>query len=362
MTPAVLRKKLLSWYRKNGRSLPWRGVSDPYRVWISEVMLQQTRVETVIRYYTAWMKRFPDLSALAEAEERDVLHAWEGLGYYSRARNILRCARTLVQEHGGKLPQDVKTLMGLPGIGAYSAGAIASIAFNIKAAALDGNVKRVLARLFEIRLPVNEEKNTPILRKKLMELIPEDQPGDFNQALMELGATLCLPRNPKCADCPLSKECESFQRGAQNELPIKAKKPQVPHYQVAAAVIVKGKKVLIDKRLSSGLLGGLWEFPGGKVEAGETLTEALEREIREELGVAIKVGRELNSYRHAYTHFKVSVHTFQAVISEGKPRALQSEEIKWADICRLGEYPMGKVDRLISIELQKKANPESNKS
>ena len=353
MNSAAIRKKLLAWYRKNSRSLPWRGASDPYRIWISEVMLQQTQVDTVIPYYVRWMMRFPDLAALAAAQERDVLQIWEGLGYYSRARNILRCAKVLISAHAGQLPRNVRQLEALPGIGAYIAGAIASIAFGIKAPALDGNLKRVLARLTEFQLAVNEEKNAAILREKLVEILSEKNPGDVNQAFMDLGAAICLPRNPLCAECPLRMECAAFQKDLQNELPVKTKKAQVPHYQVAAAVIVKENRVLIDKRLSSGLLGGLWEFPGGKVEAGETLAEALARELMEELGVGVTVGEPLGIYRHAYTHFKVTVHTFRVAIVKGDPSPLQSEQVAWVEINRLGEYPMGKVDRLISRELQK---------
>ncbi len=359
MNAAVIRKELLAWYRRNKRSLPWRETSDPYRIWISEVMLQQTQVDTVIPYYMHWMSRFPDLVSLAAAQEQDVLQVWEGLGYYSRARNILRCAKVLISEHGGQLPRDVSQLEALPGIGTYMVGAIVSIAFGIKAPALDGNLKRVLARLSEFSLAINEEKNAAFLRELLVEILPEKDPGDVNQAFMDLGATICLPRNPQCANCPLRTECSAFQKNLQNDLPVKAKKPPVPHYQVSAAVIIKEDKTLIDLRNANGLLGGLWEFPGGKVETGETLPEALIRELREELGVEVAVGEALGIYRHAYTHFKVTVNSFRATIIEGEPKALQSEQVAWVEVKRLGDYPMGKVDRMIARELQKKVEADS---
>jgi A/G-specific adenine glycosylase len=317
-------------------------------------MLQQTRVDTVIPYYTRWMVRFPDLPALAAASEQDVLLLWEGLGYYSRARNILLCAKLLVKEYAGQLPKEIKELKALPGIGDYISGAIASIAFQIKAPALDGNIKRVLARLTNFRQPVNIPKSAVILRETLMQLLPNDVPGDFNQALMDLGSEICFALNPACTLCPLKADCMAFGLGNQNDLPVKVKKAAVPHYQVAAAVIVVQDKTLIDKRDRRGLLGGLWEFPGGKVEPGETLPQALARELMEEMGVKISVGELLGSYRHAYTHFKVTVHAFSAAIITGEARPLAAEQIEWALIKDLDTYPMGKVDRLIARALQEK--------
>jgi A/G-specific adenine glycosylase len=347
-----IRRKLLGWYDTNARDLPWRVENDPYRVWISEVMLQQTRVETVIPYYQRWLKKFPTLMHLAQADEQDVLKAWEGLGYYSRARNLLKAARIIENEFDGIFPRELSEIKKLPGIGSYIAGAIASIAFNKKAPALDGNGKRVLARLSAFREPVNLDKNSRILEKSLAELLPDTRAGDFNQAIMDLGSRVCLPRRPKCGECPLQSLCEAYGQGAQLEIPVRTSKRPVPHYQVVAAVIRDQDKVLIDQRKSGDLLGGMWEFPGGKVEKGESLTGAIVREIREELDLEIRAGNLLNVYPHAYTHFSVEVHAIECEIIKGKPKALEADAIVWAPIGHLDDYPMGKVDRLISRDLQ----------
>lgn len=348
----TIRHKLLGWYDRNARDLPWRDESDPYRVWVSEVMLQQTRVETVIPYYNRWLEVFPTLPDLAQADEQDVLKVWEGLGYYSRARNLLKAACILQKELGGKFPLEMAELKKLPGIGSYIAGAIASIAFHQKTPALDGNGKRVLARLSAFREPVNLDKNSHILGNYLAELLPDKRAGDFNQAIMDLGSRVCLPRRPKCGECPLQLHCEAYRQGAQLEIPVRTSKRPVPHHQVVAAVIRDQGKVLIDQRKSGDLLGGMWEFPGGKVEKGESLAEAIVREIREELGLEICAGNLLNVYEHAYTHFSVEVHAIACEIIMGKPQALEADAIAWAPIDRLDDFPMGKVDRLISRDLQ----------
>lgn len=348
-----IRRNLLRWYARFARDLPWRGETDPFRVWVSEVMLQQTQVGTAAPYYTRFLEQYPDMETLANAAEQDVLKAWEGLGYYSRARNLWRTANLLMAGANGLLPNNVSALKKLPGIGEYSAGAIASIAFGQKEPALDGNGKRVLTRLMAFREPVNNRKNFLLLRQRLMDLLPEKQPGDFNQALMDLGSVLCLPRQPLCAQCPLKAECEANHTGAQLEIPVKVARKPIPHYPVVAAVIRREGKALIDKRRADSLLGGMWEFPGGKVEEGESIEEALIRELREELGIVVRVGKKLNTYEHAYTHFSVSVHAIECQIASGTPRALESDEIVWAPIERLAEYPMGKVDRLISLDLLK---------
>jgi A/G-specific adenine glycosylase len=354
---------LLDWYAQHSRDLPWRnrpplpggGVSnnpDPYRVWVSEIMLQQTRVETVVPYFERWMARFPDIASLAAASQQDVLSSWEGLGYYSRARNLHQTAKIVAAEMGGALPSDPKELRKLPGIGHYTAGAIASIAFGIDAPALDGNIRRVLARAFNISEPLR----TPASERRLWELaaahLPHARAGEYNQALMDLGATICTPKNPDCPSCPLAGMCQAYAQGLQDQRPVVKARPEIPHHVVTAAVIIRGEQVLITQRPAKGLLGGLWEFPGGKQQPGEDLVACLQREINEELGVKIEVGSQLGVYRHAYTHFRVTLHAFCCALSNGDlPQSIQVDDLRWVSPDDLPDYPMGKIDRQISRDL-----------
>lgn len=346
-----LTARLLDWYAENARQLPWRDCSDPYCVWISEVMLQQTRVETVIPYFELWMERFPDIPTLAAAPLHDVLALWEGLGYYSRARNLHRSAHILIARYNGKLPANLQELRRLPGIGRYTAAAIASIAFDLDEPALDGNIRRVLARLFDLRLPARSPEGESRLWELAAEHLPPGRAGDYNQALMDLGATLCKPRQPDCSNCPLKELCTAYKLGLQEQRPVKEKKPAIPHYTVAAAVIQSSGNVLIAQRPPQGLLGGLWEFPGGKLEPGEDLPAALRREIREELGVEIDVGGSIGIYRHAYTHFRVTLHAFCCCLLDEEPRPLEHQAIQWTTPAELSGYPMGKLDRQIANTL-----------
>lgn len=342
---------LTQWYQSHSRDLPWRASKDPYRIWISEVMLQQTRVETVIPYYARWMAAFPDLESLSKAGEQEVLQLWEGLGYYSRARNLVKAACVLMAEYQGKFPDTVRELKKLPGVGEYMAGALASIAYGRDEIALDGNGLRVIARLVEYSAPINTRISKQEIGGIMRQMLTPGSAGDFNQAIMDLGSLICTPKNPLCANCPLHSKCRAFLQGKPEAYPIKARKTPIPHYVVVAAVIRVGNKVLIDKRKADGLLGGLWEFPGGKVEAGEDLPGALKREIQEELGVSLIVEDEIGHYKHAYTHYRVTVHMFTGRIPQGEPRALEADEIRWVEISELEGFPMGKVDRLISRAL-----------
>jgi A/G-specific adenine glycosylase len=345
-------RRLLDWYAGAARRLPWRGVQDPYAVWVSEIMLQQTRVETVIPYYERWLQRFPNVAALAEADEQDVLRLWEGLGYYSRARSLHRAARRVVQEFGGVLPAERDLLESLPGIGRYTAGAIASIAFGKDEAALDGNIRRVLSRVENMELPARSPQGERVLWELARKHLPPRQAGDYNQALMDLGATICTPTRPACLMCPLAGVCLSRELALQELRPVMEEKKAVPHLTVTAAVIRREGKVLLALRPAEGLLGSMWEFPGGKLEQGETLPECLVREIREELDAEIRVGEELGVFRHAYTHFKVTLHAFLCELVDGsQPRAVEAQDVRWVGVADLKDYPMGKIDRQISKRL-----------
>jgi A/G-specific adenine glycosylase len=346
-----LAEHLLNWYQVHARSLPWRDNPDPYNVWISEVMLQQTRVEMVLPYYEHWMVRFPTLSALAQATQQEVLTAWEGLGYYSRARNLHRTARIVLTEFAGRLPQDVKNLRRLPGIGRYTAGAIASIAFGKDEPAVDGNIRRVLARVFDVRQPARSRESEKRLWHLASSHLPAGRAGEYNQGLMDLGSLVCTPKQPQCPVCPLSKNCLANSLGVQSARPVKPAKNSLPHHIVSSAIIRRGEQVLIAQRPQSGLLGGMWEFPGGKTEPGEDLVTALKREICEELGVDIEVGAAYGVYQHAYTHFRVTLHAFLCTLNGSQPQNLFHTELAWTEPPSLVDYPMGKIDRQISSAL-----------
>ncbi len=317
-------------------------------------MAQQTRLETVIPYYQRWLARFPTIQALAAAPQQEVLALWEGLGYYSRARNLHAAARQVVAEHGGQLPADPAALRRLPGIGRYTAGAIASLAFGRDEPVVDGNVKRVLSRVFDVSQPVDTAAGEQRIWDLAAEHLPPGHAADYNQALMDLGARVCLPRNPACGECPLQTQCRACALGNQSERPVTKPKAIIPHITVVAAVIRRNGRVLLAQRPAGGLLGGLWEFPGGKVEDGESLPAALQREIQEELAAAIEVGGELGVYQHAYSHYRVTLHAFECTLIEGTPRPLVAQALRWARPAELPDYPMGKLDRAIATALQRK--------
>jgi A/G-specific adenine glycosylase len=341
-----LRRSLLTWYHHNGRTLPWRGETDPYKIWISEIMLQQTQVKTVIPYYQRWLERFPTIAALAAADQQQVLKCWEGLGYYARCRNLHKAAQQIVQHHGGQLPLQLSEVLKLPGIGRTTAGGILSAVANQPLAILDGNVKRVLARLTALPLP--PARAIAPLWTLSERLIDPHHSRDFNQAIMDLGATLCTPKQPACLLCPWRSPCQAFTHTLQDQLPMRETSAPLPHKNIGVAVIHNPQgEILIDRRNESGLLGGLWEFPGGKLEAGETIPACIEREIREELAIEIEVGEHLITLDHAYSHFRVTLNVHYCRHLSGEPQPLESQEVRWVAIADLDQYPFPKANSKI---------------
>lgn len=360
----VFSRRLLGWYEKHKRDLPWRRTRDPYRIWLSEILLQQTRVEAVIPYYEKFLARFPDVLALARAPLDDVLKTWEGAGYYARARNLHRAAQVVANERGGKFPRTVEGLLELPGIGRYTAGAIASIAFNVNAPVVDGNVVRVLCRYFGIREDPEAGATQAHLWARASELLPDGHAREFNQALMELGATICLPKNPRCLLCPVQQHCIARQEGLQNMLPVKRARQELPHKIIAVGVIWKraragGARILIQQRLSEGLLGGLWEFPGGKVEAGERLEDCVAREVREELGIEVCVGAEIIAVDHAYSHFSITLHAFECEFVAGRVKISSAQKFKWVKPGELEQYAFPAANKKIIAALLSNRPPPS---
>ncbi len=334
----AVQKALLRWYRRHQRDLPWRRTDDPYAVWVSEIMLQQTQVATAVPYYERFMADLPTVEALAHAPVDRVLKLWQGLGYYARARRMKEAAEVVVREHDGRLPSDVDSLRKLPGIGAYTAGAIASIAFGLDEPVLDGNVIRVLCRLERVGTNPAEADTKRTLWALARRLVPPGRASLFNQAIMDLGATVCTPRDPACATCPLEDLCKARSKGDQTDLPRKPRRKAVGHYDVAVAVIRRRGRILIDQRRPDAMLGGMWELPGGKQRDGESLEACVVREVREELGVKIKAGEALTTVRHAYSHFRVTLHALACEIVSGRCKAIGCQRWAWVRPDELEDY------------------------
>ncbi len=344
-------QKLIAWFRLAQRPLPWRKGYDPYQVWISEVMLQQTQVKTVLPYFERWMQAFPTVADLAAASEDELLHLWQGLGYYSRALNLRKAAQKIVSEFGGKIPSKKEALLSLPGVGPYTAAAIASIAFKEDEALVDGNVVRVLARVEGFKK--DPSTHADWFWKRAAERLPKGEAREFNQGLMELGALICTPKNPRCSECPLQKDCFALRTEKVTELPVPKVRAKSTPIQVAIAVMERNGKVFIQKRPPTGLMAGLWEFPGGKVENGEEIEIALRRELREELGVEVENLRPFMVVKHAYTRFKVELHCFLADWASGEPELKAAVDGKWLQKDTLRNYAFPAANKKIVEGLTK---------
>ena len=335
----AFRGALLAWYAEHKREMPWRGSPDPYAVWVSEIMLQQTRVDQVRPYYDRFMNRFPTVEDLGAASLEEVLKAWEGMGYYARARNLHRAARRIIARHAGKLPDDPARISGLPGIGPYTAAAVLSIAYGRDCPVVDGNVVRVLSRLFHL----TDDPAAAAARKRMAalaeSLLVPGRAGDFNQAMMELGATVCTPRQPDCVSCPVGSMCLARRELPDpSVLPRKRPRKQRPHHHVAAGIVRRGDEVLIVQRPTDGLLGGLWEFPGWISEEGAAREGFLRHETKRKLGIEIRVGRAFAAVRHAFSHFEMTLHGYHCTYLGGEARHREGNDCRWIRLDQFEQY------------------------
>ena len=333
------RSQLIRWFRTHQRRLPWRQTRDPYQIWVSEVMLQQTQVKTVLTYYQRFLERFPDIRHLAAADLQEVLKGWEGMGYYGRARNLHRAAQMIVNDMGGKIPSQYQVFRRLPGVGEYIGAAVQSLAFDQPRAVLDGNVKRVVSRLFLMDSPLNTTSSLRLCKQRVEDLLDPGRPGLFNQAMMELGATICHPRKPRCPVCPVSRFCQAYHTKRQNEIPVIPRTRSIPEHHVVAGIVCKNSHLLITRRKPAGLLGGLWEFPGGKVRMGETAREACIREIREEVNLAIEIVDRLTRVKHAYTHFRIVMDIFRCRYRSGEVVLKGPVDHRWITVEEVDRFP-----------------------
>jgi A/G-specific adenine glycosylase len=330
------QKKLKTWYASHHRKLPWRQTKDPYKIWISEIMLQQTTVRTVIPYYNEWMSHFPDMATLSRAPLQKVLKIWQGLGYYRRARNIHQAAKIIMTSYGGKIPQNYDDLKSLPGLGPYTTAAVLSIAFDKPYLTIDANVRRILMRLSSTLSRKATASIDKELHRLFSPLIPQKQMGLFNQAMMELGSLICRSKNPLCLLCPVIDFCGAYEAGKQEVIPIPEKRI-TKKIQAVIGIVEKNGKFLIQKRSSTGLLAGLWEFPGGKIEKGETPKQALQRELKEELGAEIRDVKRITKVQHSYTQFQVTLHAFVCALKTNPQ--LNKTKHKWVSLRGMRQFP-----------------------
>lgn len=339
--------------------MPWRDTGDPYKIWISEIMLQQTRVDQAWPYFERFIKEFPTVYDLAEAPQQQVLKAWEGLGYYSRARNLHAASKMIVDEFEGKLPEEYDEIIKLKGIGPYTAAAITSIAFGKPNAVVDGNVIRVITRYFGIENDVRKTGTVREVQEHVNELISHEYPAEFNQGLMEIGSMVCKPSNPDCMSCPIQAGCVATKTAKTDSIPYKSPAKKKPHKHIGVGIIEQEDgKVLIALRPEEAMLGGLWEFPGGKQEDGEEIKTTVERELKEELGVEVHAHKEFMKLKHVYSHFSITLHAFLCKLISGDPKPKSSQEIRWVEIEELEQYPFPKANKKLTERLMEKGQQE----
>jgi A/G-specific adenine glycosylase len=351
------RAKLLAWYKRNGRhDMPWRKTRDPYAVFLSEFMLQQTTVATVRPYYDRFLKKFPTLKSLAEGNLNDVLALWSGLGYYARARNLWAAVKTVREDFKGKIPSDPDTLQKLPGVGPYTAGAITAFAFNKPAAVLDGNIIRVLMRVLAIEDDPKMKAVLTVLRKVAFDL-SQDKSKDVNLALMDLGSTICVPVNPNCPACPVAQYCLARAAGKQNDIPLKGETPERPTVRRLFAVLENEGKWLMGQRPPEGLFGGLWEFIGVDAPSGVEPVHHLEEAVQRELGFKVQVRQAIPAFEHQLSHRVFVVRAFYCQSLTTGPdllpkRGRHYEKFKWIAPSRFEQHGISSITQRILNHIQ----------
>jgi A/G-specific adenine glycosylase len=336
----TIKSLLADWYKINCRDLPWRRSRDPYRIWVSEVMLQQTQVRTVEPYYRRFISRYPDVNRLARADLQSVLKLWEGLGYYSRARNLHKAAGIVVSRMAGRIPDAWEALRELPGIGDYIAAAVLSIAFGRAHAVVDGNVKRVLARLFLVTEPVNQSSSHKVFRDLADRLLDAHNPGRHNQAMMELGALVCTPSAPRCRQCPVDRFCLALSTGCIHLYPHRKRRPPLPTRRYVAGLVMKSDRILLVKRPDEGLLGGLWEFPGGALPEGTDPALACRLQLKKAVNLDVQVKHHLAAVSHSYSHFRLKLELFLCQWKSGRVCLKGAADYKWLPVSGIGTLPL----------------------
>lgn len=357
-----IQNGILDWFASNGRSLPWRKNYSAYEVWISEIMLQQTQMERGVDYFLKWMKRFPTVTDVAEAEEQEILKYWEGLGYYARARNLQKAAGIMVKDHGAAVPTSYEELLCLPGIGEYTASAVASIAYKLDYPVVDANVERVYARIFDISSPLKEKETRKNIKSMAKDLLPAGQARNYNQGLMDFGAMVCSPKNPDCEKCFLNEYCLALQNGCVELRPVVAKKEKQITIHMVSGILVHNDRIFIQQRLEKDVWGGLWEFPGGEIEKGELAEAALKREFSEETEFEVEVGEYMLTVNHFYTKYKVILHCYRCFFSEESANLPQpvlhaAQQFRWVEAEELNEFGFSSGHRKI-INTLFKSDPD----
>ena len=348
------KKVLLEWFAKNQRDLPWRFTYAPYHVWISEVMLQQTQMDRSVEYFNRWIEQFPDVRSVAGASEQVILKAWEGLGYYSRARNIKKAALWLVDEHDGQVPDDYNQLPALPGIGPYTAAAIMSIAFNKPYPVIDANVERLFARIGDIDQPVKQKNVQQEIKKLAAKFLQDTMARDFNQALMELGALVCTPKKPKCIKCPVRSYCQAYAGGTVEKRPVAAERQKKIDIVMACTIIVHDGKIFIQQRRDDDVWGGLWEFPGGRLKENESPFDAAGRELLEETEFEASNVEPFVTVTHYYTRYRVTLHAHLGRINGNQtPMLHAATRYRWVTLAELDEYPFPSGHRQVIAQMKK---------